>query len=123
MVIYKSTVPAVQVPNIDLYSFLVQENDYNKTRDKNQPLAIEGETGATVSWNDIKNESRLLATGWTEHVGLKQGETVAVFAPNQVDHVILYLSLLAAKCIISPGNPAYTEGIYHIYQIIPVTFF
>ncbi|KAL0576718.1 hypothetical protein ABG067_008898, partial [Albugo candida] len=109
MVVYKSTIPAVPVPNIDLYSYLFQDNEYNTMRDKDQPLTIDGETGKTLSWNQIKTQAGLLATGWTENVGLKQGETVAVFAPNQLDHAVLYLSLLGAKCTISPGNPAYTE--------------
>lgn len=110
MVIYKSTIPSVPVPNIDLYTYLFQDNEYNKLRNKDAPLTIDGETGKSLSWNQIKKESGLLATGWTENVGLKKGETVAVFAPNQVNHAILYLSLLGAQCTISPGNPAYTEG-------------
>ncbi|CAO3614649.1 unnamed protein product [Mucor hiemalis] len=110
MVIYKSTVPSVPVPNVDLYTYLLADNEYNALRNKDAPLTIDGETGKTLSWNQIKKEAGLLATGWTENVGLKSGETVAVFAPNQVDHAVLYLSLLGAKCTISPGNPAYTEA-------------
>ncbi|KAG2207372.1 hypothetical protein INT47_006847 [Mucor saturninus] len=110
MVIYRSTVPSVPIPNIDLFSFILGSNEYNQTKDLNTPLAIEGETGKSLSWNDIREQSSLLATGWTQNVGLKQGDIVAVFAPNQLDHSVLYLSLLGAKCTISPGNPAYTEA-------------
>lgn len=110
MVIYNSTIPAIPIPNVDLFSFLLASNEYNQSKDLNQPLAIEGETGKSLSWNEIRQQSLLLATGWTQNVGLKQGDIVAVFAPNQLDHSVLYLSILGAKCIVSPGNPAYTEG-------------
>lgn len=46
-------------------------------------------------------------------MGLNKGDVVAVFAPNQYDHCVLYYSLLAAKCTISPGNPDYTEDEFH----------
>lgn len=118
MVIYKSTLDPIRIPNVDLYSFLFQKNEFNITKDLNRPLAIEGETGRSLSWNQIRQESGLLATGWIEKVGLKQGETVAVFAPNQYDHAILYLSLLGAKCTISPGNPAYTEGKLLLFNLV-----
>lgn len=110
MVIYHSTNPAIAIPNIDLFSFIFAPNDFNRIKDVNKPLAIEGETGKSLSWTDIRQQSCFLATGWTQHVGLKQGDTVAVFAPNQLNHSVLYLSLLGAKCTISPGNPGYTEG-------------
>lgn len=110
MVIYKATVPSISVPNIDLYSFLFNTNEFNQTKNLDAPLTIDGETGKSLSWNVIRQKTSYLANGWTENVGLKKGDTVAVFAPNQLDHTILYLSLLGAKCTVSPGNPAYTEG-------------
>jgi acyl-CoA synthetase (AMP-forming)/AMP-acid ligase II len=110
MVIYKATIPSIPVPNIDLYSFLFNTNEFNQTKNLDAPLTIEGNTGRSLSWNEIRQKTSHLANGWTENVGLKKGDTVAVFAPNQVDHAILYLSLLGAKCTVSPGNPAYTEG-------------
>ncbi|KAI8991727.1 hypothetical protein BDF20DRAFT_846126 [Mycotypha africana] len=110
MVIYRSHRPNIPIPKIDLFSYLTNTNEYNQTRDINKPIAVEGESGKTLSWKQIREKARYLATGWNENVGLKKGDVVAVFAPNQFDHVVLYLSLLAAKCTISPGNPAYTEA-------------
>lgn len=110
MVIYKSPLPNIPVPNIDLYSFIFNANEYNQRKDLDRPAFIQGETGKSLSWHQIREKSSYLATGWAENVGLKKGDTVAIFAPNQYDHGVLYLSLLAAKVTISPGNPAYTEG-------------
>ncbi|GAN01228.1 phenylacetyl-CoA ligase [Mucor ambiguus] len=110
MVIYKATGASVPVPNIDLYSFLFNSNEFNQTKDLNRPVTIDGETGRTLTWNQIRERASYMANGWTENVGLKKGDTVAVFAPNQYDHAVLYFSLLGARCTISPGNPAYTEA-------------
>ncbi|KAI7906316.1 uncharacterized protein BX663DRAFT_427751 [Cokeromyces recurvatus] len=110
MVIYKSTLSSIPIPNIDLVSFLFQPNEFTQSKDLDKPVTIDGETGRSLSWNQIRDKATYLATGWNQNVGLKKGDIVAVFAPNQYDHVILYLSLLGAKCTISPGNPAYTEA-------------
>ncbi|CEG78105.1 hypothetical protein RMATCC62417_12758 [Rhizopus microsporus] len=109
MVIYKSTFPEVSLPNVDIFSFVFNNNEFNQNKDLNSPLFIDGESGKSLSWNQVKEQSALLARGWKENVGLKQDDTVAVFAPNQYDHAVLYFSLLATKCTITPGNPAYTE--------------
>ncbi|KAG1139420.1 hypothetical protein G6F37_009612 [Rhizopus arrhizus] len=117
MVIYKSSLPPVTIPKTDIYTFVTTPNDFHQNKDLNEPVVIHGETGQGLSWNQVKHDSSLLASGWKENVGLKEGETVAVFAPNQYNHIVLYLSLLAADCIISPGNPAYTENEFE-HQII-----
>ncbi|KAG0749672.1 hypothetical protein G6F16_004848 [Rhizopus arrhizus] len=109
MVIYKSNFPSISLPNTDIYSFITEPNEHNQTKDLKKPLYTDGETGKSLTWHQIKETSDLLASGWKENVGLTRGDTVAVFAPNQLDHAILYFSLLAADCTISPGNPAYTE--------------
>lgn len=103
MVIYQSSLPPVTIPKTDIYTFVTTPNNFHQNKDLNEPVVIDGETGQGLSWNQVKQDSSLLASGWKENVGLKEGETVAVFAPNQYNHIVLYLSLLAADCIISPG--------------------
>ena len=110
MVIYRASIPEIPVPNVDLLSLLFNKNEFNEKKDLNAPVFIDDENNKTLSWNQVRDQVLHLASGWIENVGLKQGDTVAVFAPNQVDHAVLYFSLLGAKCTVSPGNPAYTEG-------------
>ncbi|KAJ8658373.1 hypothetical protein O0I10_006058 [Lichtheimia ornata] len=109
MVIYKSQCDPIPIPNLDLYTFLFQDSPFNTQRDRNLPFVIDGKTGKTLSFNQIFDLSGRIASGWNNTVGLNKGDVVAVFAPNQYDHCVLYYSLLAAKCTISPGNPDYTE--------------
>ncbi|KAI8367382.1 hypothetical protein EDC96DRAFT_506608 [Choanephora cucurbitarum] len=110
MPIYQSTRNPIEIPNIDLYSFLFNPNQFNTTRSPDRPLLIDGVTGDSISFGQAKEWIDSIAHGWKHHVGLKKGNVVAVFAPNQYDHAILYFSLLAAECTVSPGNPNYTEA-------------
>lgn len=103
MVIYKSQCDPIPIPNLDLYTFLFQDSPFNTQRDHNLPFVIDGKTGKTLSFNQIFDLTGRIASGWKNTVGLNKGDVVAVFAPNQYDHCVLYYSLLAAKCTISPG--------------------
>ncbi|KAI8086520.1 uncharacterized protein BX664DRAFT_336027 [Halteromyces radiatus] len=108
--IYKSHLPDIPIPDIDIYSFLIQDNEHNtKPGAENTVVTIDGPTGRTLTHGQVKDISSRLAAGWIDHLGMKKGDTVAVFAPNQYDHVILYFSLMATGCTITPGNPGYTE--------------
>lgn len=91
------------IPDIDIYSFLFSPNEFNKTRSQDRPLLIDGVTGKSISFKQAKQMSGELAVGWKKNVGLKKGDVVAVFSPNQYDHAVLYLSLLGAQCTVSPG--------------------
>ncbi|KAL1928947.1 hypothetical protein VTP01DRAFT_2006 [Rhizomucor pusillus] len=110
MVIYKSTYDPIPVPDLDIYTFLFQDSEYNTKRSRDSPQVIDGATGKSLSFNQIYDMSGRLASAWKKDVGLKKGDVVAVFAPNQYDHCVLYFSLLAARCIVSPGNPEYAEA-------------
>lgn len=109
MTVYTSPRKPVDIPDIDIYTFLFSPNIFNQTRPQDRPLLIDGITGKSISFKEARELSGKVSIGWKEKVGLKKGDVVAVFAPNQYDHAILYFSLLAAQCIVSPGNPSYTE--------------
>jgi acyl-CoA synthetase (AMP-forming)/AMP-acid ligase II len=101
--VYQPTVPAVSLPDTDLYSFIFSPNEFIAGKNPNAPILIDGHDGKTLSWEQVRTESSHLASGWNDKVGLNKGDVVAVFAPNQVDHTLLFLSLLAAQVTISPG--------------------
>ncbi|CAO3624155.1 unnamed protein product [Cunninghamella blakesleeana] len=98
----------VNIPDLDIFSFLFSPNEQNSRFSPDCVMFIDSETGKTITYAQLGSLSRRLATGWVENVGLKKGDVVAVFAPNQYDHAVLYFSLLAAACCVTPGNPSYT---------------
>ncbi|CAO3634571.1 unnamed protein product [Mucor fragilis] len=109
MTIFTSKRQPIPIPDIDIYSFLFRPNEFNTSRSQDRPLLIDGISGKSLTFKQARTISGQLATGWKENVGLKKGDVVAVFAPNQYDHAVLYFSLLAAQCTVTPGNPNYTE--------------
>ncbi|KAI8074068.1 hypothetical protein BC940DRAFT_363995 [Gongronella butleri] len=109
--VYKSQTPDFNIPDVDLYSFLMQGNDK-----LDKIVSIQGETGASMTRGEIKDRASRLAAGWKHNLGLGKGDVVAVFAPNQYDHIVLYLSLFATGAAVSPGNPGYTPAEF-LHQI------
>jgi 4-coumarate--CoA ligase len=103
MTIFTSTRQPIAISDTDIYSFVFGANEFNTTRSQDRPLLIDGLTGNSISFKESKELSASIANGWKENVGLKKGDVVAVFSPNQYDHAILYFSLLAAQCTVSPG--------------------
>ena len=103
MTIFTSKKKPIDIPDIDIYSFLFGANRFNTTRSQDKPLLIDGLTDKNISFREAKDLSARISNGWRENVGLKKGDVVAVFAPNQYDHAVLYFSLLGAQCIVSPG--------------------
>jgi acyl-CoA synthetase (AMP-forming)/AMP-acid ligase II len=107
--IFQSPRDSIDIPNQDLYTFLFSENEFNKHASPDKPVLVNSATGESITYGQLRDQTSKLGYGWNARAGLKKGDVVAVFAPNQVDHPVLYYSLLAAKCTISPGNPSYTE--------------
>ncbi|CAM0142572.1 unnamed protein product [Umbelopsis sp. WA50703] len=114
--IFKSPRDPIDIPDLDLYTFLFTENDFNKHASPDKKVLVDAGTGKSITYRELREQSAKLAYGWNTRAGLQKGDVVAVFAPNQVDHPVLYYSLLAAKCTISPGNPSYTENEF-LHQI------
>ncbi|KAI8140539.1 hypothetical protein BJV82DRAFT_671614 [Fennellomyces sp. T-0311] len=112
MVIYKATnYSSIEpLPDLDLYTFLFKPNEFNTKFPVDRKVVIDGLTGRSLTHGQVRDISSRMAAGWVDKIGLKKGDVVASFAPNQYDHVAVYLSLLAAKCTITPGNPQYTEA-------------
>ncbi|KAI9320580.1 hypothetical protein BX666DRAFT_1909283 [Dichotomocladium elegans] len=116
MTVYKSHYQPIPLPDVDLYTFLFSENKYTTRVPENRKVVIDGPSGRSLTRSQVRELSARLATGWIEKVGLRKGDVVASFAPNQYDHIVVYASLLAAKCTITPGNPSYTEAEF-LHQI------
>ncbi|EIE86721.1 hypothetical protein G6F46_002746 [Rhizopus delemar] len=74
MVIFKSNRQSIKIPDIDIYSYLFSPNAFNKSRSQNSPLLIDGITGQTLSYAEVRDLSSRIALGWKERVGLNKGD-------------------------------------------------
>ncbi|ORY91852.1 hypothetical protein BCR43DRAFT_532511 [Syncephalastrum racemosum] len=107
----RSTFAPVPLPNLDIYSFLFEPNEYNQRLSHDRKVVIDGATGKSLTYAQVRDLSSRLAAGWVDKVGLSKGDIVASFAPNQYDHIVLYLSLQAAGCTVTPGHSEFTHQI------------
>jgi len=79
--ILRSTVPDVTIPSLGLYQYATR----NENRiDDNKPVFIDAVTGAEMTFGEFKRDSKRLAAGLQNKLGLKKGDVVAIFSPNQV---------------------------------------
>ena len=79
--IFRSAVPDIEIPSLGVYQYTTR----NENRiDDSKPVYIDAETGAEMTFGTIKRDSKRLAAGLQDKLGLKKGDVVAVLSPNQV---------------------------------------
>ncbi|KAI8081950.1 uncharacterized protein B0P05DRAFT_603517 [Gilbertella persicaria] len=74
MTIFQSTRQPISIPDIDIYSFLFSPNQFNRTRSPDRPLLIDGVTGKTLSFKQVRALTSKIALGWKENIGLSKGD-------------------------------------------------
>lgn len=101
--------PLPQGPFPPLYEFTAKTRKVNGGYiDDDKVAIIDGTTGQERTFGDYHNYSGGFAATLKE-MGVKEGDTVAMFCPNHVDYapVVLATTLCGAK--ITPINPLYTS--------------
>ncbi|KPI40281.1 4-coumarate--CoA ligase 2 [Cyphellophora attinorum] len=78
----------------------------------NVPVSeVKGYTNAAtkehLSYTDLKTHTTHLSTALTKKYGLKQGQTVALFAPNTVWYPCAMFGVIRAGGVVSGASPAY----------------
>ena len=112
MVIFKSQQPDISVPHhLPIWTWLF-DSEYSPLR-KHDSKDIKGYTNAAtkehLSYADIKVHSTHLSTALVKNYGLKEGETVSLFAPNTVWYPVAMFGTLRAGGVVSGASPAYGE--------------
>lgn len=64
-------------------------------------------TNARVSYTDMKQHTTHISTALVKHYGLKEGEAVALFAPNTIWYPVAMMSVLRVGGVVSGASPAY----------------
>ncbi|KAI5481402.1 phenylacetyl-CoA ligase [Pseudohyphozyma bogoriensis] len=107
MTIYRSPfAPVKEWSNEGVYDHLFKTS--RSRLDMKSAAIIDTETGATLTYAQLEEESLRYADGLTR-AGFKKGSTVLIFAPNSPLYVVLLLASQAAGLTISTANSAYTD--------------
>ncbi|OMJ10301.1 4-coumarate-CoA ligase [Smittium culicis] len=105
--LFKSQFKSVQIPNIDVPSYVLSNSS---TNDRNSDFAILDGSSTNYthySISDIDSISKKLCIGLKTKLLLKNDDVLAIFLPNCAFYPIAILATLRAGAIVTPINPNY----------------
>jgi acyl-CoA synthetase (AMP-forming)/AMP-acid ligase II len=101
---FHSTLPAIDVPQCNLLSFLFPDGEVEDRR----PLWIDAEdTTRAITASQALHLIKRFACG-LDRLGVAQQAPVIVVAPNSIYTPVVYLATIGSKRIFTAANPAYT---------------
>ncbi len=103
MIIHKSLLPEVEIPNVSITEFILREAD----RVPDREALIDGPTGRTYTYGQLKGMIHAFAGGLAAK-GLGKGDTIALMAPNIPEYAIVFHGAAVAGIAVTTINPAYT---------------
>ncbi|KXS16196.1 AMP-dependent synthetase and ligase [Gonapodya prolifera JEL478] len=109
MVVIKSPYPDVEIPNVDIYTFLF-ENLTEQQLDRETFIDVATSRSITLRALRLRIEhlARALSHPKTAWGGWKKGEVFALFSPNHVDYPVALWAVLRAGGVVTTMNPSYT---------------
>lgn len=98
--IFRSRFPAVQVPDITLPEFVLQDAESYASK----VAFVEAVTGKEVTYGDVVRDTRRFSKA-LRSLGLSKGDAVIVVLPNVAEYAIVALGIMAAGGVFSGANP------------------
>ncbi|KAJ1979356.1 hypothetical protein H4R35_001547 [Dimargaris xerosporica] len=107
--IFRSPVPPVAIPRVDIPTFLFDEIATDPLwQNPQRSVFTDALSKESVSIEQLRTRAHQLASGWQNTAGLKRGQVVALVAPNDIHYSTLLLSVLLVGGTVTLVNPAYT---------------
>ncbi|KAH6660162.1 hypothetical protein BKA67DRAFT_530278 [Truncatella angustata] len=97
----------VVIPNVDIWSFLFENRDPATFNDKKE-IFIDGDTGRSYTFDQLKQATIEFGKGLKSQWGFKKGDVLGVFSPNSIDYGAVIWGTLWAGGACSTANPTYT---------------
>jgi len=101
--IYSSPHPDVDIPNVSLPSFIMEDFDDRGTRS----ALIDGPTGRTLTYGELQKAVAACAGGLAAR-GLEEGDVFAIYSPNLPEYAIAFYGVAKAGGTVTTINPLYT---------------
>lgn len=102
----KSTYPDLDIPNVDIWTFLFERKDREYPDDK--VIFVDPDANRTYNYAQVRNAALDFAKGLKSVWEWRKGDVLALYTPNCIDTPIITWGTMWAGGIISPANPAYT---------------
>ncbi len=101
--IVKSTSPAVTVPEISITEYVLRHAD----RLGDKPALIDGPSGRTLTYRQLAEGIRRVATGLARR-GFRKGDVFAIYSPNLPEYALIFNAVASLGGINTTANPLYT---------------
>ena len=103
--IIKSPSPSVEIPDISWPEYFFKRIEpYHK-----QIALIDGDSGRQVNYDELKKNIYLVARS-LQKKGYKKGDVFAIYAPNIIEYIYVFQSVMLIGGVITTANPLYTAG-------------
>ncbi|KAF2157827.1 acetyl-CoA synthetase-like protein [Myriangium duriaei CBS 260.36] len=105
MLFHSSQPPITVPPNITIWQWLSSLPSLS-LRPSQQAGFLDASTNQRLSWTDLRHAATHLSTALV-HLGLKSGDTVALFSPNSIYYPVAMFAALRVGGVVSGASPAY----------------
>ena len=103
MIIHRSPLPEVEIPDVTITEYVLRE----ATRVPDRPALIDGPSGRTYTYGQLSGAIHAFAGGLQAR-GLGPGSTIALMSPNIPEFAIVFHGAAVAGVAVSTVNPTYT---------------
>lgn len=98
--IFRSHYPPVQVPEVTLPDFVLQDAEFYSLN----VAFVDAATGKTYTYGEVSRDVRRFARA-LRLLGARTGQVVVVVLPNIVEYAVIALGIMAAGGVFSCANP------------------
>jgi len=103
MIIHRSPLPDVDIPDVPVTEYVLKE----AARVPDRPAIIDGPTGRSYTYAQLSGAIHAFAGGLQAR-GLGPGDTIALMSPNIPEFAIVFHGAAVAGVAVSTINPTYT---------------
>ncbi|RAH86406.1 acetyl-CoA synthetase-like protein [Aspergillus japonicus CBS 114.51] len=101
-----SLYPSVEIPNVDIWTFLFERKDREYPDDK--VIYEDADTKRTYTCQGVRDTALAFGQGLKAMLDWRKGDVLALFTPNSIDTPAVTWGTHWAGGVVSPSNPAYT---------------
>ncbi|KAE8158760.1 hypothetical protein BDV40DRAFT_275070 [Aspergillus tamarii] len=101
-----SLYPPVDIPNVDLWTFLFERKD--RTFPDDNIIYQDADTQRFYTYKTLKDAALAFGHGLKAIYDWRKGDVLALFTPNSIDTPVVMWGAHWAGGVVSPANPAYT---------------
>ena len=97
--IVRSTYPDVEIPELPLTEFVLE----HAIERGDKPALVDGPSGRTLTYAALVDSVRRMAGGLARH-GVRQGDVVALFAPNMPEWAVAFHGIASIGAVVTTIN-------------------